>query len=81
MNYDQISVSSLTSGDPECSSLLEGDACLDPEGFTSPQHGSASRLRRATLDSPGTPSRVFRHNSFSSKYSEHSLTSRIALIA
>ncbi|XP_067090555.1 C-myc promoter-binding protein [Osmerus mordax] len=66
VNYDQISVSSLTSGDPECSSLLEGDAYLDPEGFTSPQHGSASRLRKSTLDSPGTPSRVFRHNSFSS---------------
>ena len=70
-NCDQISVSSLTSGEADCSSLLDNDPFLDPDGFTSPQHGSTSRIRRspvvghANLDSPSTPNRVFRHNSFS----------------
>uniref|UniRef100_A0A8C4DV23 DENN/MADD domain containing 4A n=1 Tax=Dicentrarchus labrax TaxID=13489 RepID=A0A8C4DV23_DICLA len=64
-------VSSLTSGEADCSSLLDNDSCLDPDGFTSPQHGSVSRLRRSpvvghtNLGSPSTPNRVFRHNSFS----------------
>ncbi|XP_060891429.1 C-myc promoter-binding protein isoform X1 [Labrus mixtus] len=70
-NCDRISVSSLTSGEADCSSLLDNDSCLDPDGFTSPQHGGVSRLRRspvvghANLGSPSTPNRVFRHNSFS----------------
>uniref|UniRef100_A0A3B4Z700 DENN/MADD domain containing 4A n=1 Tax=Seriola lalandi dorsalis TaxID=1841481 RepID=A0A3B4Z700_SERLL len=70
-NCDRISVSSLTSGEADCSSLLDNDSCLDPDGFTSPQHGSMSRLRRSpvvghtNLGSPSTPNRVFRHNSFS----------------
>ncbi|XP_034391270.1 C-myc promoter-binding protein isoform X1 [Cyclopterus lumpus] len=70
-NYDRISVSSLTSGEADCSSLLDNDSCLDPDGFTSPQHGSVSRLRRSpvvgriNLGSPSNPNRVFRHNSFS----------------
>ncbi|XP_029909890.1 C-myc promoter-binding protein isoform X2 [Myripristis murdjan] len=70
-NCDQISVSSLTSGEADGSSLLDNDSYLDPDGFTSPQHGSVSRLRRspvgghANLGSPSTPNRVFRHNSFS----------------
>uniref|UniRef100_UPI0037E80517 C-myc promoter-binding protein isoform X2 n=1 Tax=Semicossyphus pulcher TaxID=241346 RepID=UPI0037E80517 len=70
-NCDRISVSSLTSGEADCSSLLDNDSCLDPDGFTSPQHGSVSRLRRSpvvghtNLASPSTPNRVFRHNSFS----------------
>jgi len=70
-NYDRISVSSLTSGEADCSSLLDIDSCLDPDGFTSPQHGSVSRLRRSpvvgriNLGSPSDPNRVFRHNSFS----------------
>uniref|UniRef100_UPI003AADB7B5 C-myc promoter-binding protein n=1 Tax=Centroberyx gerrardi TaxID=166262 RepID=UPI003AADB7B5 len=68
-NCDQISVSSLTSGEADCSSLFDNDSCLDPDGFTSPQHGSVSRLRRSpvggNLGSPSTPNRVFRHNSFS----------------
>ncbi|CAL8261833.1 unnamed protein product [Merluccius merluccius] len=71
-NCDQMSISSLTSGEPDCSSLLDMDSYLDPDVFTSPQHSSMARLRRspatgfrANLDSPGTPSRVFRHNSFS----------------
>ena len=70
-----MSISSLTSGDPDCCSLLDADSYLDPDGFTSPQHGSLAHLRRSpaagfrtTLDSPGTPSRVFRHNSFSGQY-------------
>ncbi|KAJ8002444.1 hypothetical protein DPEC_G00158980 [Dallia pectoralis] len=82
-NSDQISVSSLTSGDPECTSLLEEVSVLDPEGFTSPrtlsftssyaspQHDSITRLRGSpawggpSTQSPSTPSKVFRHNSFS----------------
>ncbi|XP_069019414.1 C-myc promoter-binding protein [Embiotoca jacksoni] len=71
-NYDRMSVSSLTSGETECSSLVDNDSCLDPDCFTSPQHGSAPRVRRspvgayqANLGSPSTPNRVFRHNSFS----------------
>lgn len=64
-------MSSLTSGEADCSSLLDVDSCLDPDGFTSPQHATVSKLRRspivghANLGSPGTPDRVFRHNSFS----------------
>lgn len=64
-------MSSLTSGEADCSSLLDVDSCLDPGGFTSPQHGAMAKLRRsptvghANLGSPGTPDRVFRHNSFS----------------
>lgn len=64
-------MSSVTSGEADCSSLLDVDSCLDPDGFTSPQHGTMSKLRRspivghANLGSPGTPNRVFRHNSFS----------------
>lgn len=71
VNCDRISVSSLTSAEADCSSLLDNDSCLDVDGFTSPQHGAMSRLRRSpvighgNLGSPGTPSRVFRHNSFS----------------
>uniref|UniRef100_A0A672YAH6 DENN/MADD domain containing 4A n=1 Tax=Sphaeramia orbicularis TaxID=375764 RepID=A0A672YAH6_9TELE len=71
VNCDRISVSSLTSGEADCSSLLDNDSCLDPDGFTSPQHGNVSRLRRSpgvghtNLSSPSTPNRVFRHNSFS----------------
>ncbi|KAM3610011.1 uncharacterized protein V6R79_023842 [Siganus canaliculatus] len=70
-NCDRLSVSSLTSGEADCSSLLDNESCLDPDGFTSPQHGSMSKLRRSpvvghtNLGSPSTPSRVFRHNSFS----------------
>ncbi|KAL0968887.1 hypothetical protein UPYG_G00273180, partial [Umbra pygmaea] len=82
VNCDQISVSSLTSGDPDSTSLLEDGSTLDPEAFSSrtssftssyasPQHDSITRLRRSpaqgrpTSQSPSTPSRVFRHNSFS----------------
>ncbi|KAK2842323.1 hypothetical protein Q5P01_012523 [Channa striata] len=70
-NCDRISVSSMTSGEADCFSLLDNDSCLDPDGLTSPQHGSVSRLRRSpvvghtSLGSPSTPDRVFRHNSFS----------------
>ncbi|XP_061678218.1 C-myc promoter-binding protein isoform X2 [Syngnathoides biaculeatus] len=70
-NCDRISVSSLTSGDADCSSLLDIDSCLDADGFISPQHGGIARLRRSPvaghshLSSPSSPDRVFRHNSFS----------------
>ncbi|XP_021165570.2 C-myc promoter-binding protein isoform X2 [Fundulus heteroclitus] len=71
-NSDRMSISSLTSAEVDCSSLLDNDSCLDPNGFTSPQHGSGSRVRRSpaavhqsNLSSPSSPNRVFRHNSFS----------------
>uniref|UniRef100_A0AAX7TQB6 DENN/MADD domain containing 4A n=1 Tax=Astatotilapia calliptera TaxID=8154 RepID=A0AAX7TQB6_ASTCA len=48
-NCDRMSVSSLTSGEADCSSLLDNDSCLDPDGFTSPQHGSVSRVRRSPV--------------------------------
>ncbi|XP_054631181.1 C-myc promoter-binding protein isoform X2 [Dunckerocampus dactyliophorus] len=70
-NCDRISLSSLTSGEADCSSFLDNDSCLDVDGFTSPQHVSTARLRRSPvaghthLSSPGSPGRVFRHNSFS----------------
>ncbi|KAM9528084.1 C-myc promoter-binding protein [Salvelinus alpinus] len=80
VNCDQISVSSMTSVDPECTSLLEEGSVLDPEGFTSsftssyasPQHDSITCLRRSPArgrlvsQSPTSPCKVFRHNSFSS---------------
>uniref|UniRef100_A0A672J686 DENN/MADD domain containing 4A n=1 Tax=Salarias fasciatus TaxID=181472 RepID=A0A672J686_SALFA len=72
INCDRMSVSSLTSGEVDCSSLLDNDSCLDPDGFTSPQHANVSRVKRSpvgashtSLCSPSTPNRVFRHNSFS----------------
>ncbi|XP_070298336.1 C-myc promoter-binding protein-like [Salvelinus sp. IW2-2015] len=79
VNCDQISVSSMTSVDPECTSLLEEGSVLDPEGFTSsftssyasPQHDSITCLRRSPArgrlvsQSPTSPCKVFRHNSFS----------------
>uniref|UniRef100_A0A674MDP1 DENN/MADD domain containing 4A n=1 Tax=Takifugu rubripes TaxID=31033 RepID=A0A674MDP1_TAKRU len=49
VNCDRISVSSLTSGEADCSSLLDVDSCLDPDGFTSPQHGTMSKLRRSPI--------------------------------
>uniref|UniRef100_A0A3Q3JCF6 UDENN domain-containing protein n=1 Tax=Monopterus albus TaxID=43700 RepID=A0A3Q3JCF6_MONAL len=70
-NCDRISVSSMTSGEADCSLMLDNDSCLDPDGFSSPQQSSMSRLRRSpivgqtNLGSPSTPNRVFRHNSFS----------------
>uniref|UniRef100_A0A8C7ZTR8 DENN/MADD domain containing 4A n=1 Tax=Oryzias sinensis TaxID=183150 RepID=A0A8C7ZTR8_9TELE len=62
-NCDRLSVSSLTSVEAECSSLTENyESNLDPEGFTSPQHGSVSRLRispvgvcHPSLGSPSSP--------------------------
>lgn len=61
VNMDRLSVSSLTSADADCSSLLDTDLSVDPECFTSPQHITSRGHRR----SPSTPDRVFRHNSFS----------------
>uniref|UniRef100_A0A4W5L7S6 Uncharacterized protein n=1 Tax=Hucho hucho TaxID=62062 RepID=A0A4W5L7S6_9TELE len=78
MNCDQISVSSMTSVDPECASLLEEGSVLDPftssftSSYASPQHGSITCLRRSPArgrlisQSPTSPCKVFRHNSFSS---------------
>uniref|UniRef100_A0A8C9ZQT3 DENN/MADD domain containing 4A n=1 Tax=Sander lucioperca TaxID=283035 RepID=A0A8C9ZQT3_SANLU len=49
--YSRLSSqTSLTQvGGADCSSLLDHDSCLDPDGFTSPQHGSVSRLRRSPV--------------------------------
>uniref|UniRef100_A0A8C9ZPV7 DENN/MADD domain containing 4A n=1 Tax=Sander lucioperca TaxID=283035 RepID=A0A8C9ZPV7_SANLU len=49
--YSRLSSqTSLTQvGEADCSSLLDHDSCLDPDGFTSPQHGSVSRLRRSPV--------------------------------
>uniref|UniRef100_A0A4W6DJP2 DENN/MADD domain containing 4A n=1 Tax=Lates calcarifer TaxID=8187 RepID=A0A4W6DJP2_LATCA len=34
----QTSLTQVRSGEADCSSLLDNDSCLDPDGFTSPQH-------------------------------------------
>lgn len=68
-------MSSLTSAETDCSWFFDADSGLDPDGFTSPQHGNMTRLRRspvvghANAGSPVTPNRVFRHNSFSGRFS------------
>uniref|UniRef100_A0AAQ5Z227 DENN/MADD domain containing 4A n=1 Tax=Amphiprion ocellaris TaxID=80972 RepID=A0AAQ5Z227_AMPOC len=38
----------------DCSSLLDNDSCLDPDGFTSPQHGNVSRVRRSPVGAYNT---------------------------
>uniref|UniRef100_A0A8D3E210 DENN/MADD domain containing 4A n=1 Tax=Scophthalmus maximus TaxID=52904 RepID=A0A8D3E210_SCOMX len=43
----QTSLTQVSGAD--CSSLLDLDSCLDPDGLTSPQHGSMSRLRRSPV--------------------------------
>ena len=71
-NSDQVSISSMGSGDPECSSLFDGDSCFDPDGFTSPKRDGAlylSRPRRSprrnsqSQESPTAPPRLFRQSS------------------
>ncbi|XP_062402696.1 C-myc promoter-binding protein [Sardina pilchardus] len=72
-NSDRVSISSMGSGDPECFSLFDGDACIDPDGFTSPKRDGGlllSRPRRSprrtsqNQDSPTAPPRLFRQSSF-----------------
>uniref|UniRef100_A0A672J3Q2 DENN/MADD domain containing 4A n=1 Tax=Salarias fasciatus TaxID=181472 RepID=A0A672J3Q2_SALFA len=54
INCDRMSVSSLTSGEVDCSSLLDNDSCLDPDGFTSPQHANVSRVKRSPVGASHT---------------------------
>ncbi|XP_061138501.1 C-myc promoter-binding protein isoform X1 [Syngnathus typhle] len=71
-NCDRMSVSSLASGDADCTSFVDNDTFLDQaDSLVSPQHAGAARLRRSPgaghshTSSLGSPDRVFRHNSFS----------------
>ncbi|KAL7871235.1 hypothetical protein SRHO_G00087320 [Serrasalmus rhombeus] len=72
LNSDRVSVSSLGSGDPDSSSLFEGDSCPDPESLSSPQRDtslSVTRPRKSPrrnsrcLESPSAPPRLFRQAS------------------
>ncbi|KAJ8417230.1 hypothetical protein AAFF_G00284570 [Aldrovandia affinis] len=55
-DYDRASISSLGMGDPDCSSLLDEDPCLDPSSPTSPQRngimGPKRSPHRTRLESP-----------------------------
>lgn len=72
LNSDRVSVSSLGSGDPDCSSLMESDSCVDPEGLSSPQRDAAQPVTRPKrspyrsghcLESPSAAPRLFRQSS------------------
>ncbi|CAM4582016.1 unnamed protein product [Leuciscus chuanchicus] len=72
LNSDRVSVSSLGSGDPDCSSLIESDSCVDPEGLSSPQRDAAQPVMRPKrspyrsghcLESPSAAPRLFRQSS------------------
>ncbi|XP_058244567.1 C-myc promoter-binding protein isoform X1 [Hemibagrus wyckioides] len=72
LNSDRISVSSLGSVEPDCSSLFEGDLCPDPESLSSPQRDaslSVTPFKRSPnrnsrcLESPSVPPRLFRQAS------------------
>ncbi|XP_052387537.1 C-myc promoter-binding protein isoform X2 [Carassius gibelio] len=72
LNSDQVSVSSLGSGDPDCSSLVESDCCVDPDGFSSPQRDASQPVTRPKrspyrsnhcLESPSAPPRLYQQSS------------------
>lgn len=72
LNSDRVSVSSLGSGDPDCSSLIESDSCVDPDGLSSPQRDATQPVTRPKrspyrsnhcLESPSAPPRLFRQSS------------------
>ncbi|XP_039548041.1 C-myc promoter-binding protein isoform X3 [Pimephales promelas] len=72
LNSDRVSVSSLGSGDPDCSSLMESDSCVDPEGLSSPQRDAIQPVMRPKrspyrsghcLESPSAAPRLFRQSS------------------
>uniref|UniRef100_A0A8B9RA79 DENN/MADD domain containing 4A n=1 Tax=Astyanax mexicanus TaxID=7994 RepID=A0A8B9RA79_ASTMX len=74
-NSDRVSVSSLGSCDPDCSSLFEGEPNPDPESLSSPQRDASlnvTRPRRSPrrnsrcLESPSAPPRLFRQASLTS---------------
>ncbi|XP_064168203.1 C-myc promoter-binding protein isoform X2 [Anguilla rostrata] len=50
-NSDRASVSSLGTGDPDCSSLLDEEPCLDPSSPTSPQRNGIMGPKRSPLRS------------------------------
>uniref|UniRef100_A0AAR2JW09 UDENN domain-containing protein n=1 Tax=Pygocentrus nattereri TaxID=42514 RepID=A0AAR2JW09_PYGNA len=77
LNSDRVSVSSLGSGDPDSSSLFEGDSCPDPESLSSPQRDtslSVTRPRKSPrrnsrcLESPSAPPRLFRQASLTGEF-------------
>uniref|UniRef100_A0A673NGP9 C-myc promoter-binding protein-like n=1 Tax=Sinocyclocheilus rhinocerous TaxID=307959 RepID=A0A673NGP9_9TELE len=72
LNSDRVSVSSLGSGDPDCSSLIESDSCVDPDGLSSPQRDATQPVTRPKrspyrsshcLESPSAPPRLYRQSS------------------
>ncbi|XP_016143347.1 C-myc promoter-binding protein-like isoform X2 [Sinocyclocheilus grahami] len=72
LNSDRVSVSSLGSGDPDFSSLIESDSCVDPDGLSSPQRDATQRVTRPKtspyrsnhcLESPSAPPRLYRQSS------------------
>uniref|UniRef100_A0A672P742 C-myc promoter-binding protein-like n=1 Tax=Sinocyclocheilus grahami TaxID=75366 RepID=A0A672P742_SINGR len=74
---DRVSVSSLGSGDPDCSSLIESDSCVDPDGLTSPQRDTTQPVTRPKrspyrsshcLESPSAPPRLYRQSSLTGAF-------------
>ncbi|KAB5574891.1 hypothetical protein PHYPO_G00214330 [Pangasianodon hypophthalmus] len=72
LNSDRVSVSSLGSGEPDSSSLFEGELCPDPEGLSSPQRDASLSItpfkrspnrNSCCLESPSAPPRLFRQAS------------------
>lgn len=72
LNSDRVSVSSIGSGDPDFSSLIENDCCVDPDRLSSPQRDGAQPITRPKKsphrskncqESPSTPHRLFRQSS------------------
>uniref|UniRef100_A0A671MK53 C-myc promoter-binding protein-like n=1 Tax=Sinocyclocheilus anshuiensis TaxID=1608454 RepID=A0A671MK53_9TELE len=79
LNSDRVSVSSLGSGDPDCSSLIESDSCVDPDGLTSPQRDTTQPVtcpKRSPyrsshcLESPSAPRRLYRQSSLTGALSQ-----------
>uniref|UniRef100_A0A671MRE2 C-myc promoter-binding protein-like n=1 Tax=Sinocyclocheilus anshuiensis TaxID=1608454 RepID=A0A671MRE2_9TELE len=77
LNSDRVSVSSLGSGDPDCSSLIESDSCVDPDGLTSPQRDTTQPVtcpKRSPyrsshcLESPSAPRRLYRQSSLTGAF-------------
>uniref|UniRef100_A0A673N990 C-myc promoter-binding protein-like n=1 Tax=Sinocyclocheilus rhinocerous TaxID=307959 RepID=A0A673N990_9TELE len=79
LNSDRVSVSSLGSGDPDCSSLIESDSCVDPDGLSSPQRDATQPVTRPKrspyrsshcLESPSAPPRLYRQSSLTGALSQ-----------
>uniref|UniRef100_A0A9J7ZLQ7 DENN/MADD domain containing 4A n=1 Tax=Cyprinus carpio carpio TaxID=630221 RepID=A0A9J7ZLQ7_CYPCA len=72
LNSDRVSVSSLGSGDPDCSSLVESDSCVAADGLSSPQRDASQPVTRPKkspyrsnhcLESPSAPPRLYQQSS------------------